>query len=76
MLKSYRIADSKAFFKEFNAKLKTLSPEEIDGIKIANAGLKEADFLNQAFSFFSANSISFSSLIEMIRIDFAEEHAL
>jgi type III restriction enzyme len=76
MLKSYRIADSKAFYDEFYSRLKSLAVSEIQAIQSANSGLADATFINQAFAFFSANNISFSSLIEMMKIDFSEEHSL
>ena len=76
MLKSYRIADSKAFYTEFYSKLKTFSPDDINAIKVQNENEFKSRYLTNAFKFFEENDISIESLVDMIKIDFAEENAL
>lgn len=76
MLKSYRIVDSKLFYNEFYTKLKILSPNDIYAIKIQNENEFKSRYLNHAFEFFENNNISIESLVDMIKIDFAEENAI
>lgn len=76
MLKSYRIQNSKDFYKEFYTKLSSLSGSELLEIKNRNSSSKDAKYMNNAFAFFDENNISLDSLASMIKIDFAEEHAV
>lgn len=74
MLKSLRIKDSLEFYEEFYEKLGKLSSTEI--IEIKNANQNENNFLNNAFMFFEEINLSIESLVEMIKLDFSQEHAL
>ena len=76
MLKSYRISDSKAFYEEFYSKLKTLTPAEIESIKVQNNAEFKSKYLTNAFNFFENNNISIESLVDMIKLDFAQENSL
>ena len=76
MLKSYRVAESKTFYVQFYQKLKSLSPQDISAIKIQNNNEFKSRYLTNAFNFFDENNISLESLVDMIKIDFAEENAI
>lgn len=77
MLKSYRVADSKAFYKEFFEKLSKLTGEEIvDSVFKPNQGNDGSRFINNAVDYFNKINLSNDALAEMIKLDFSEDHAV
>ena len=77
MLKSYRVADSKSFYKEFFKKLSKLTGREINEyIFKPNKDNGNSRFINNAARYFASLKLSNDALAEMIKLDFNEEHAV
>lgn len=73
LLKSKTISDSNAFYKEFYDKLKSLTPKDIENIKVEN---NKNDIFVDAFEYFSINNITDENLVNLIQIDFSQEHSV
>ncbi len=69
LLKSKTIVESNNFYKEFHEKLKTLSPSDIENIKMTNSN--NEIFVN-AFKFFDDINLTNDKLVDLIKIDFSE----
>ena len=75
MLKSMRISESKKFYIEFFNNLKNLNAKEINDIRKSNSG-NSSTYISLAFAFFDTLSLTSEDLVEMIKLDFSEEHAV
>ena len=73
LLKSKTISESKKFYKEFYEKFKNLTPNDIEEIR--NSNLKNDIFLN-AFKFFDDTGLTYENLIDLLKVDFAEENSV
>jgi type III restriction enzyme len=72
LFKSAKVADSEAFYAEFQEKMKTLSRDEIARI----FALTDDEVLQEAKKYFEQNEISFDNLASELRDSFSEEHCL
>jgi type III restriction enzyme len=71
LFKSKIIADSKAFFEEFTAKIKSLKKADIAPIQ------KSADsLLKKCFDYFNENGITTENLIDELKNDFSSEKCI
>ncbi len=73
LLKSKTIKDSNNFYKEFYDKLTNLKPNEIERIKSNNLG---NDIFNNAFNFFESVNLSMENLVDLIKVDFAQNNSI
>lgn len=73
LLKSKTIKDSNNFYKDFYIKLGSLTPSDIEKIKLNNLG---NDIFDNAFSFFDSLNLSFENLVDLIRVDFAQSNSV
>ncbi len=73
LLKSKTIKDSNDFYNEFFEKINTIEPSLLDSL--ANSSETNV-FLSNAFDFFKSNGISNTKLIDLIKMDFAEEFSV
>ena len=73
LLKSKTIKDSNDFYTEFFEKLNTLEPSLID--TLSNSASSNV-YLSNAFDFFRSIGLSNTKLIDLIKMDFAEEFSV
>ncbi len=72
LFKSAKIADSKTFMAEFIDTVTTLSGSELQRI----SELTDNETLNEAYTYFANNAISFDQLAQELREDFSAAHCI
>lgn len=72
LFKAAKIQDSKDFMAEFIETVSRLTAGEVERIST----LTENETLNEAFSYFSRNGISFAQLAQELKEDFSVEHCI
>lgn len=73
LLKSKTISESNAFYEEFYSNLKNLSASDLTSIRDNNIS---NDIFVNAFDFFNSMGVSLENLVDLIKIDFAEENSV
>ena len=73
LLKSKKIKESNEFYDEFFEKLSTLDASQINAFKKDSSSNV---YLSNAFDFFESIKLSDSMLVDLIKVDFSEEHSV
>ena len=74
MMKSKKVSDSKAFYKEFHTFLnQKINNNYLQSLKDENLN---NNILKQVFEYFSEKNISLQSVVEELKLEFSEEHCI